>query len=105
MSSRPAPKIIPSPNIWRWPDVYELENRAQDSAGALWEALRGRCDWADCGERAEEEETCPAHGCLMFSAGLWEEENSLGGLRSLANASPLSSDGLTRIIMITGATS
>ncbi|MBK0867463.1 class I SAM-dependent methyltransferase [Saccharopolyspora sp. HNM0986] len=46
MNSPPAPKITPSPNIWRWPDLYELENRAQDSTGALWEALRGHCDWA-----------------------------------------------------------
>ncbi|HEX5114524.1 MAG TPA: class I SAM-dependent methyltransferase [Pseudonocardiaceae bacterium] len=38
--------MVPSPNIWRWPDVYELENRAQDTAGAVWEVLRERCDWA-----------------------------------------------------------
>jgi SAM-dependent methyltransferase len=39
-------EILPSPNIWRWPDVYELENRAQDPAGAVWDVLRGQCDWA-----------------------------------------------------------
>lgn len=38
--------MVPSPNIWRWPDVYELENRAQDTAGAVWDVLRDRCDWA-----------------------------------------------------------
>jgi SAM-dependent methyltransferase len=39
-------RVTPSPNIWHWPDVYELENRAQDSTGAIWRALRDRCDWA-----------------------------------------------------------
>jgi len=29
-----APGAIPSPNIWHHPDVYELENRAVDRAGA-----------------------------------------------------------------------
>lgn len=38
--------VLPSPNIWRWPDVYEMENRAQDIAGVVWDALRERCDWA-----------------------------------------------------------
>jgi SAM-dependent methyltransferase len=37
---------VPSPNIWRWPAVYELENRAQDAAGLVWRALRECCDWA-----------------------------------------------------------
>lgn len=37
---------FPSPNIWRWPDVYEQENRAQDAAGAIWAALREVVDWA-----------------------------------------------------------
>ncbi|MBC3190782.1 class I SAM-dependent methyltransferase [Pseudonocardia sp. C8] len=36
---KPGP-AIPSPNIWHWPDVYEIENRAQDADGALWAALR-----------------------------------------------------------------
>ncbi|MEV0086061.1 class I SAM-dependent methyltransferase [Saccharopolyspora sp. NPDC050642] len=40
------PKVTPSPNIWHWPELFELENRAQDSTGALWQALRERCDWA-----------------------------------------------------------
>lgn len=33
-------QLIPSPNIWNWPEVYERENRAQDADGALWAALR-----------------------------------------------------------------
>ncbi|MCI2419199.1 class I SAM-dependent methyltransferase [Saccharopolyspora sp. K220] len=44
---KPArPQVTPSPNIWHWPEVYETENRAQDCTGALWRALRERCDWA-----------------------------------------------------------
>lgn len=38
--------VVPSPNIWRWPEVYAVENRAQDADGALWAAVRERCDWA-----------------------------------------------------------
>jgi SAM-dependent methyltransferase len=38
--------IVPSPNIWHWPDVYEQENRAQDATGAIWAALREAIDWA-----------------------------------------------------------
>ena len=37
--------ILPSPNIWNWPDVYERENRAVDADGALWAALARRVDW------------------------------------------------------------
>lgn len=37
--------MVPSPNIWHWPEVYEIENRAQDTAGAIWRALRAECDW------------------------------------------------------------
>lgn len=37
---------VPSPNIWRWPDVYEQENQAQDASGAVWAALRDVRDWA-----------------------------------------------------------
>lgn len=36
---------IPSPNIWHWPDTYELENRAQDVDGALFRHLRSILDW------------------------------------------------------------
>ncbi|MDT7609568.1 MAG: hypothetical protein QOG96_4071 [Pseudonocardiales bacterium] len=38
--------IVPSPNIWHWPDVYEQENRAQDVTGAIWATLREALDWA-----------------------------------------------------------
>jgi len=37
--------VIPSPNVWRWPRIYELENRAQDPDGVLWRALRAACSW------------------------------------------------------------
>ncbi len=37
--------ILPSPNIWHWPDVYEAENRAQDVDGDLWRLLDGVADW------------------------------------------------------------
>jgi SAM-dependent methyltransferase len=36
---------VPSPNIWRWPEVYEAENRAQDAEGAIWAALREAVPW------------------------------------------------------------
>jgi SAM-dependent methyltransferase len=39
--------VVESPNIWRWPDVYEAENEAQDATGALWEALDGAVDLHD----------------------------------------------------------
>jgi SAM-dependent methyltransferase len=39
-------EVLPSPNIWRWPAVYEVENRAQDPDGVIWRVLRERCDWA-----------------------------------------------------------
>ncbi|MEV4318472.1 class I SAM-dependent methyltransferase [Actinocrispum sp. NPDC049592] len=38
--------MVPSPNIWHWPDVYEVENHAQDVTGEIWRVLRERCDWA-----------------------------------------------------------
>jgi ubiquinone/menaquinone biosynthesis C-methylase UbiE len=28
--------VVESPNIWRWPAVYEAENAAQDATGTLW---------------------------------------------------------------------
>lgn len=37
--------LVPSPNIWYWPDVYERENHAQDADAALWAALVARADW------------------------------------------------------------
>jgi SAM-dependent methyltransferase len=39
------PRVIPSPNVWHWPQIYELENRAQDAAGAIWRELRAACPW------------------------------------------------------------
>jgi len=38
--------VIASPNIWHWPAVYEEENRAQDTRGAVYAALREAVDWA-----------------------------------------------------------
>lgn len=39
-------EAIPSPNIWNWPQVYELENEAQDVDGAVWAVLREVAPWA-----------------------------------------------------------
>jgi SAM-dependent methyltransferase len=39
---------VPSPNIWNWPDLYELENQAQDVEGAIWAALGEAGGWAGC---------------------------------------------------------
>ncbi|MPZ80482.1 MAG: methyltransferase domain-containing protein [Actinophytocola sp.] len=36
---------LPSPNIWHWPDVYEIENTAQDVDGDVWRMLAGLVDW------------------------------------------------------------
>jgi SAM-dependent methyltransferase len=36
---------VPSPNIWRWPEVYEVENRAQDVDGDIWRVLAELVDW------------------------------------------------------------
>ena len=41
-----GPTAVPSPNIWRWPDVYAAENRAQDAGGAIWAALAAAVPWA-----------------------------------------------------------
>ncbi|SDS64450.1 Methyltransferase domain-containing protein [Nocardioides scoriae] len=41
-----APGAMPSPNIWHHTDVYEIENRAVDRAGAIESAMRGLADWA-----------------------------------------------------------
>ncbi|RJQ74379.1 class I SAM-dependent methyltransferase [Pseudonocardiaceae bacterium YIM PH 21723] len=40
--------MVPSPNIWHWPQIYEIENRAQDVHGALWAALHDRYDYRGC---------------------------------------------------------
>jgi SAM-dependent methyltransferase len=44
--SAPVEPLIPSPNIWRHPEVYERENAAQDAAGAIWTALELAVPWA-----------------------------------------------------------
>lgn len=38
-------EVLPSPNIWNWPEIYERENQAIDPDGALWTALAERVDW------------------------------------------------------------
>ena len=38
--------VIPSPNIWSAPDIYELENLAVDRAGVIEDAMRSVQDWA-----------------------------------------------------------
>ncbi|MQA12158.1 MAG: methyltransferase domain-containing protein [Pseudonocardiaceae bacterium] len=39
--------VVPSPNIWHWPDIYEIENRSQDIDCAIWRVLGEQCDWTD----------------------------------------------------------
>ena len=43
--SRYTKGVLPSPNIWRHPEVYELENRAVDPDGVLEAAMRAVRDW------------------------------------------------------------
>lgn len=38
--------IIPSPNIWYFPEAYELENRAQDVDADIWRVLGEEVGWA-----------------------------------------------------------
>jgi len=42
---RRGTETLPSPNIWHWPDVYEIENRAQDVDDEVWRALADLVDW------------------------------------------------------------
>ena len=37
---------VPSPNIWRHPATYELENRASDPEGAIEAAMRAQASWS-----------------------------------------------------------
>ncbi len=37
--------VIPSPNIWTYPDVYEQENRGVDPDGVIEAAMRRLHDW------------------------------------------------------------
>ena len=41
-----SPGAIPSPNIWQHPDVYELENRAVDRAGAITGLMQQLAPWS-----------------------------------------------------------
>lgn len=41
-----ASGAIPSPNIWYYPDLYELQNEAIDRDGTIEAALRAIADWA-----------------------------------------------------------
>ncbi|MGH3444856.1 MAG: class I SAM-dependent methyltransferase [Nocardioidaceae bacterium] len=48
--SKPLPGAVPSANIWRHPDVYEIENRAVDRDGHIESAmveLSGTADWSN----------------------------------------------------------
>lgn len=38
-------EALPSPNIWHWPETYEIENRAQDVGGDIWRVLAEVADW------------------------------------------------------------
>jgi ubiquinone/menaquinone biosynthesis C-methylase UbiE len=38
--------VIPSPNIWNHPGLYELENRSVDPEGRIEAAMRERADWS-----------------------------------------------------------
>ena len=42
----PVGQVVPSPNIWHWPELYEIENRAQDAGDEVWRALALACDWS-----------------------------------------------------------
>ena len=41
----PLPGTIPSPNVWRWPLIYEVENLGVDRAGVIESELRRVADW------------------------------------------------------------
>ena len=45
MSEHLKKGIIPSPNIWRYPQVYEIENRGVDPDGTIETAMREVFDW------------------------------------------------------------
>ena len=40
-----VPGAIPSPNIWNHPQVYEIENRAVDRAGAITSLMQSMAPW------------------------------------------------------------
>ncbi|WP_207782837.1 class I SAM-dependent methyltransferase [Phytoactinopolyspora limicola] len=39
--------VIPSPNIWKYPDVYEIENLGVDPGGLIEQTMRGVHDWSE----------------------------------------------------------
>ena len=43
--TKPLKGAVTSPNIWRHPALYEVENRAVDPDGRLWSALRELGPW------------------------------------------------------------
>jgi len=45
MTGGPLPGVIPSPNIWDHPEVYELENGGVDPGRRIEETLRRVHDW------------------------------------------------------------
>jgi SAM-dependent methyltransferase len=45
VDSVPARSVIPSPNIWNHPDVYEQENLGADPHGVIESAMRVIHDW------------------------------------------------------------
>jgi SAM-dependent methyltransferase len=45
VTRRRSDGVIPSPNIWRTPETYEVENRACDPDGVIEEAMRAIADW------------------------------------------------------------
>lgn len=46
MHHRSGPGVIPSPNIWYYPEAYERENEGFDPDGVVESAMRGIRDWA-----------------------------------------------------------
>jgi ubiquinone/menaquinone biosynthesis C-methylase UbiE len=42
----PSSGVVPSPNIWRHPETYEVENRSVDPDGVIEAAMAARHDWA-----------------------------------------------------------
>lgn len=45
MTPDPLPGVVPSPNIWDHPAVYEVENQGVDPDGAIEAAMRRIHDW------------------------------------------------------------
>ncbi len=45
MTGDALPGVVPSPNIWNWPDVYEAENEGVDPDGEIERAMRDVRGW------------------------------------------------------------